>query len=705
MPDGREGQLRVAASGPIDTAGAQGLGAQGLIAILAPRGRDAPVIQQLLEQLGLSATICADLCGLLAAMLGGSEAVVVTEEALDGEGLEALLGWMDSQPPWSDFPFVVLATKQAGPRPSARSAILARLGAAVLLERPLNGETLASAAMAALRARSRQHQVREHLAARETAAEALRNLNATLEERIEQRTRALRSANTALRDSEAQFRAYFDNFPECLFVVNVHDDGSFRFEAYNPTAERSFGLRSQDIRGLTAETFMPKAVAADATAAFRACLARGETYRVAHELMLGDSIASFDTVLTPLRDQHGRIVRLLGAARDVTERNRLEERLRQAQKLEAIGQLTGGIAHDFNNLLQVVTGGLALLERARDDPKRHAELMEAIRRAADRGGELTKRLLTIARRQSLRPEAVDLAKWLDEGARDLLARGLRGDVTVETVVAPGLPPVEADPAELELAVLNLAVNARDAMPHGGTLRLTANEVKLDIADDMDGLRGRFVHLCVADTGHGMTPEVQARVFEPFFTTKGVGEGTGLGLPQVYGFARQSGGAVRLASEPGKGTTVSLFLPCSASPVHRETETTEASQRPMARAGAILVVEDDDDVAALVVDMLIQLGYTPTRVTNAAAALGALADGRRIDLIFTDIMMPGGMNGVALADEVARRRPGLPVLLTTGYSGGTGMPPNPHLALLRKPYRMEELAEALTAALERNSTPA
>ena len=256
-----------------------------------------------------------------------------------------------------------------------------------------------------------------------------------------------------------------------------------------------------------------------------------------------------------------KAVRLLGAARDVTERNQLEARLRQAQKLEAIGQLTGGIAHDFNNLLQVIVGGIALLDRARNNEKRQAELTEAIRRAAQRGGELTKRLLTIARRQSLRPEAVDLAKWLEDGVRELLERALRGDVKVEMSIPPDLSLVQVDPAELELALLNLAVNARDAMPDGGVLTLSAQEVKLT-PGDAEGLRGGFVSLSLSDTGHGMTPDIRERVFEPFFTTKGVGEGTGLGLAQVYGFARQSGGEVRLESTVGRGTTVSLLLPCS-----------------------------------------------------------------------------------------------------------------------------------------------
>jgi signal transduction histidine kinase/CheY-like chemotaxis protein len=426
-------------------------------------------------------------------------------------------------------------------------------------------------------------------------------------------------------------------------------------------------------------------------------VSRGAAYNFVHVMALPGRVATFETALTPLRDQDGRIVRLLGASRDVTERNRLEAQVRQSQKLEALGQLTGGIAHDFNNLLQVVTGGLALLERAKGNPKRYGELMEAIRRAAQRGGDLTKRLLTLARRESLHTEAVELSKWLDDGARDLLARTLRGDVTVESFVAPDLPPVKVDRAELELAVLNLAVNARDAMPQGGTLTLAAQEVELEESDNDLGLRGSFVRLSVSDTGHGMTPDVQARVFEPFFTTKGVGQGTGLGLAQVYGFVRQSGGAVHLQSTVGKGTTISLILPCAprSMPAEAGNRAPGAGSRTN---GIILVVEDDDDVAALVADMLSQLGYASTRVTNAAAALAALADGRQVDLMFTDIMMPGGMNGLALATEARRRRPDVAVLLTTGYSGGADSRLDPAQVVLRKPYRIEDLAQALARTL-------
>jgi CheY-like chemotaxis protein len=259
--------------------------------------------------------------------------------------------------------------------------------------------------------------------------------------------------------------------------------------------------------------------------------------------------------------------------------------------------------------------------------------------------------------------------------------------------------VEADPDELELAVLNLAVNARDAMPGGGTLTIVAECVTQDCLTDPDGLDGDFIRLSVTDTGSGMSDATLARVFEPFFTTKGVGEGTGLGLAQVYGFARQSGGSVRLQSRLGQGTTVSILLPVSKQARPDPPRAAPAAETPQSTSGAaVLVCEDDDDVAALVVDMLAQLGHAPTRVSTAAAALGALADGRAVDLLFTDVLMPGGMDGLTLAREAGRRRPGIAVLLTTGYTGAGAAAVPPEVPVLRKPYRLEDLAQALQTVL-------
>ena len=649
-----------------------------LIQVLAPRGRDAAVVVQVLTDAGLAAEHSPDLVTLLT-RLDRCTCAVVTEEALYGPTVPRLHNWVTQQPAWSDLPFLVLATKQSGRRSDEGAALLARLGNALLLERPLNAETLVSAVRSALRARARQVTVRD--------------LNATLEQRVAERTEALAA-------SESQFRAIFDSFPDSLFVVDVTDDGRFLYDSYNPAAHEQISFHVADVRGRPPEAFMTPADAELTTAEFQRCLEAGASVSYTREMTAAASTPTdtptFDVVVTPLRDASGRIVRLLGVARNVTERNRLEQRLRQAQKLEAVGQLTGGVAHDFNNLLQVVLSGLTLLERVQDTERR-TQLLDSVRRAAQRGGELTKRLLTVARRQSLQPAAVDLGAWLNDGAGELLSRALRGDIRTDLRLPAGLPPVEVDPAELELAVLNLAVNARDAMPEGGTLTVSAEVVHIGIMD-ADGLRGSYVRLSVGDTGTGMDDATQARVFEPFFTTKGVGVGTGLGLAQVYGFARQSGGGVRLRSTPGRGTTVSLLLPVSRRPAPAAVKEAAPAASALLDQAAVLVCEDDDEVAALVVDMLRQLGHQPTRVSTAAAALGALADGRSVDLLFSDVVMPGGMDGLALAREAGRRRPGLPVLLTTGYTGNGAADMPLGVPVLRKPYRIEDLAQALERVL-------
>ncbi len=645
------------------------------ILILAPHGRDAQVIGQLLGEAGLNWLACPDLAGLVE-QIADASAVLLTEEVLAGPALPGLFEWVGAQPAWSDLPFVVLVNKNGVARARLRAANLDGLGNAVLLERPLNRESLISAGRSALRARRRQL--------------AMRDLTDSLESRVAQRT-------LALAETEAQFRAVFEGFPESLFVIRVHPDGRMLYESRNPAANQRSGLQDSDVIGRAPEAVMPAAQAAMVSQAVRRCIGEARSIDVTGEMQSGSGTGNFEVTMTPLWDASGRVNRVLGTARDVTERNRLEDRLRQAQKLEAIGQLTGGVAHDFNNLLQVVLSGLTLMERVRD-PVRQAQLADSVRRAAQRGGELTKRLLTVARRQSLQPQPIDLAAWLADGAGELLRRALRGDIRTELQVPHGLAPVEADPSELELAILNLAVNARDAMEAGGTLTVRAEALVLDGSAAHEGLSGDFVRLAVTDTGTGMDEATQARVFEPFFTTKEVGKGTGLGLAQVYGFMKQSGGLVRLRSAPGEGTTVSLLLPVSTRVLMAQPVLPPPDQGVIRQGAAVLVVEDDEEVAALVVDMMSQLGHRPTLVTTAAAALGALADGRPVDLMFTDVLMPGGMDGLALAREAGRRRPGLRVLLTTGYTGAGAAEAPADLPLLRKPYRLDELAAMLERVL-------
>ncbi|WP_372012511.1 ATP-binding protein [Pseudoxanthomonas sp. 10H] len=399
--------------------------------------------------------------------------------------------------------------------------------------------------------------------------------------------------------------------------------------------------------------------------------------------------------LEALVDQRTTQLRALNAQlrEEMAERARVEESLRRTQKLESLGQLTGGVAHDFNNILMVVTAGLEMLER-NDTPERRARLVQGMRQAAQRGAGLTRQLLAFSRNRALRPETVRLPRLVGDMA-DLLHGSLRGDIQLQVELPAELWPVVVDPGELELALLNLAVNARDAMAGSGTLSISGR----NLAAEGDGRRD-FVELAVRDTGAGMTEAVKARVFEPFFTTKDIGKGSGLGLAQVYGFARQSGGSVAIESAPGQGTTVILRLPRSRQAMAEEA--VASGDAPVAEAGpgaCVLLVEDDAEVAAFVGEMLRNLGYGVVHAASAKAALGALADSRPVELVFSDIMMPGGTSGIELARELRQRHPALPVLLTSGYAGATGAEAEAMgIEILRKPYGVADLREALARVL-------
>jgi signal transduction histidine kinase len=378
--------------------------------------------------------------------------------------------------------------------------------------------------------------------------------------------------------------------------------------------------------------------------------------------------------------------RALELQQEIHQRERAEEELLQSRKMEAIGQLVGGVAHDFNNLLTVVLSGLRLIDRA-SDPQRRAATMEAMRQAVERGAGLTRQLLAFARRQTLKPEVIDVGARLT-AMRELLERSLRADILVDIHVAADLWFVKSDPTQLELAILNLAVNARDAMPKGGVLTINA--------DNVVGEAGEFVAVKVRDTGLGMSDEVRRRVFEPYFTTKQAGQGTGLGLAQVYGIVTQSGGTVRVESTINAGTTVTLCLPrCSEAVAASAPLPVPTTLRPLAGKN-LLIVEDDDAVANVVEALARDAGCGSTRAASASEALAILASGRVFDLVFSDIVMPGEMNGVELAREIERRYPGTPIVLTTGYSGmadaGAGYP------LLRKPYDPEEFERLLGSVL-------
>jgi signal transduction histidine kinase len=391
---------------------------------------------------------------------------------------------------------------------------------------------------------------------------------------------------------------------------------------------------------------------------------------------------------------------------EAAAREEAQSRLFQAQKLEAIGQLTGGIAHDFNNLLTVITGSTQFL-RHTDNPERRGHLLRRIEEAAWRGADLTRRLLAFGRRQPLHPDRVDLGVQAS-GLTELLRHTLREDISIHMQFDPDLWPVEADVGALELALLNIAVNARDAMPDGGQIVLAAHNMTMQAGQPTRlGLApGDYVEISVSDAGIGMPPEVLERVFEPFFTTKQAGKGTGLGLAQVYGFAKQSGGTAWVESRQGEGTCVHIQLPRSwREPAAESVPLTASEVRAAAHEGAlsILVVEDDEAVAAVVLEMLGQLGHHTLHVVSVAAALGVLSGDRQVDLVFTDVLLPGGGSGLDLAREIARQALGIPVVLTSGYGGGvTGRLAAANLPFLRKPYRIEALKLAIDEALRQGA---
>lgn len=382
-------------------------------------------------------------------------------------------------------------------------------------------------------------------------------------------------------------------------------------------------------------------------------------------------------------------------------RTRAQAELFQMQKLEAIGQLTGGIAHDFNNLLTVITSGLQLLTRPRDDAHRD-RVLARIQEAAWRGADLTQRLLAFARRQPLHPDRLDLLGHMDS-MRSLLSHALRDDIEMRFDMAPDVWSVEADVTALELALLNLAVNARDAMPDGGTLTLAARNETIPHDHDhrLNVEPGDFVRISLVDTGTGMAPELLEKVFEPFFSTKSEGKGTGLGLAQVYGFARQSGGDALLESTVGSGTAVHILLPRSLrdAPVRMQGSPMPPVVRRNDRLN-VMVVEDDDSVATMVLEMLEELGHSGIRVSTVASALAVLATRSDCDLVFSDVLLPGGGSGLDLAREISGRGIGVPVVLTSGFGGGmTQRLAAANLPFLRKPYRIEALRQAIDTALQ------
>jgi PAS domain S-box-containing protein len=412
-----------------------------------------------------------------------------------------------------------------------------------------------------------------------------------------------------------------------------------------------------------------------------------------------------DATFLPHRDESGAMQGCFVAARDVTEKRQLEAELRQSQKMEAVGRLTGGIAHDFNNLLSVIVGNTQLLARAMRQSPRLLKQAETALKAAMRGAELTRRLLAFARQQVLEPRVVDL-NTLIGGMFELLRRSLTGDIEIRQALDADVWPIKVDPGQLENAVLNLAINARDAMPEGGAISIVTRNVSIVAGERTLGeepLRaGDYALIEISDTGSGMSPEVLKRVFEPFFTTKDVGKGSGLGLSMVYGFLKQSEGHVSIASAIGSGTTVYLYFPRTQAAVEKHSLIDNEASELRGGKETILVVEDNAEVRATAVEVLTSLGYRPLEATNGYQALDQFMQHPEIALVFSDVMLPGGLLGANLVTKLRERSPGLKVLLTTGYTESAIMHRgmlDGSLEVLSKPYKLEDLARRIRAILD------
>jgi signal transduction histidine kinase/ActR/RegA family two-component response regulator len=563
------------------------------VLVLAPHGRDAAVAADILSEAGLVAHICRDLTTLLNEMELGAGVAMLTDEAIRSADIRPLAGWVGSQPPWSDLPFVLLTERGGGlERNPAAARQMEALGNVAFLERPFHPTTLISVVRTALRGRRRQYEARARLEAlRESEGHArraeadLRRLNETLEGYVAERTGELAAAN----------------------------------------------------RQLVAQ---------------------------------------------------------------IEERERVESTLRQMQRLEAVGQLTSGVAHDFNNLLTVVLGNIGFIEKAHSSPA-EAKLRQRLshmRLAAERGAKLTSQLLAFSRRQRLEPRSVDLNEAL-ASMRDLLQSTMGGSVEINTVFRPGLWHALADPTQIELVVLNLAINARDAMQVGGVVSLeTANSTVGPPTRPEEPPAGEYVTIAVTDTGSGMTRDVLAKAFEPFFTTKEIGKGSGLGLSQVLGFAKQSGGGMRIETRVGQGTSVKVYLPRAASDdiTGMDRGSTVLTRHP--RKGAvILLVDDDSAVREVTAAILRDLGYVVLEVGSGGAALDLLDKQARIDLALLDFAMPG-MNGMEVARQVQAKLPALPILFVTGYADVTALREVGEARIIQKPFVGDELANKVHAAL-------
>lgn len=518
---------------------------------------------------------------------------------------------------------------------------------------------------------------------RKQAELALRDLNDTLEQQVAGRT-------AELRTNQARMRAAF----ETSYVLQglVSPDGIV-LDA-NRTALLAIGCRREQVLGLAlwdTAWFNTTPGMPEVVREWVALAAQGNRLRREAQLKLPDGWRWFDFSMRPLLDSGDTVIAIMPEAVETTERRRVEEALRQSQKLEAMGQLTGGVAHDFNNLLTPILGGLDMLQRRGVGGAREQRLIDGALQSAERARMLVQRLLAFARRQPLKARAVDVGKLL-RGMAELIASTLGPQIHVSVQVDGKLPAARADANQLEMALLNLAVNARDAMPEGGTLRLAAMTVEIGPGHRSNLPPSTYVCLSVADTGTGMDADTLARAIEPFFSTKGLGKGTGLGLSMAHGLASQLGGALLLQSTPGLGTNIELLLPLSGEPLHALATAPDVLE-PTSQDNTALLVDDEELVRASTADMLVELGYVVAQASSAEEALQRVQAGLRPDVLVTDHLMPG-MSGTELAHELRALLPELPVLVISGYTEVADVAPE--LPRLTKPFRNADLAASLGA---------
>ena len=656
------------------------------VLVLAPTGRDSASACALLRREGMTCKACSSIDELHRELITGAGAALVAEEAFFGADPTALFHWVGDQPPWSDFPFVVLTTHRDDPRVRRYTLdLIERLRNVTLQERPIQSVTLVSGLQAALRARTRQYEAAKYLREREETADRLEAL-------VRDRTRQLQEANDQLLAAQenltmaleaAQMRTW--NLDLSRFEIAKSRNENAASQIWPVLAEWSRNVGEEVLledRGMFESAFVEALESGKFHFECRVARSEDETRWLVAEGYL-------------FQDETGRPLRLAGTLRDVTERRQVEESLRQTQKLEVIGQLTGGVAHDFNNLLTAVLGNIELASLRTND-QNVLSVLKSAGHAAERGAKLTGQLLAFARKQHLAPRVVSLNE-LVSSMGDLLLQTIGASIRIETVLEKDLWAVMIDPTQLELVILNLAINSRDAMPNGGRLTVATRNIAISDRHRPAGLPAReYVAISFSDTGSGMPQEVAAKAFEPFFTTKPIGQGTGLGLSQVLGFAQQSEGEVRLISRPGEGTTITIFLPRS-----RETLPTvvdEAGPLPHSeKAATVLVVDDDAAVRELTVSALKALNYRVIEADSGRVALDAIRERHDIDLALIDLVMPV-MNGRQLATRIRAADPARAILFMTGYDDLSGTDDFASEMVIKKPFKLVELAAAVERTL-------